>query len=48
MQPKPTARFAIAHAEHGFTANVPLSFLEDDDALLATHADGEPLTPDHG
>ena len=47
-RPKPTARFAIAHAEHGFTANVPLAFLEDDNALLATHADGEPLTPDHG
>ena len=44
----PTARFAIAHAEHDFTANVPLSFLEDENALLATHADGEPLTPDHG
>ena len=38
----------IAHAEAGFTSNVPLSFLEDDNALLATHADGEPLTPDHG
>src|ERR1700745_1481227 len=22
-RPKPTARFVIAHAEHGFTANVP-------------------------
>jgi DMSO/TMAO reductase YedYZ molybdopterin-dependent catalytic subunit len=47
-RPTPTARFVVAHAEQGFTANVPLSFLEDDDALLATHADGEPLTPDHG
>ena len=37
-RPLPTARFAIAHAEHGFTANVPLASLEDDDALLATHA----------
>ena len=27
---------------------MPLEFLEDDDALLVTHADGEPLTPDHG
>src|ERR1700756_1673921 len=26
--PKPSARFAIAHAEHGFTANVPLAPLE--------------------
>ncbi len=48
VQPKPTAAFAIAHAEHGFTSNVPYSFLTDDAALLATHADGEPLTPDHG
>src|SRR5215204_1614915 len=40
VQPKPTARFAIAHAEQGFTANIPLSALEDDLALLATEADG--------
>ena len=47
-RPKPSARFAIAHAEAGFTANVPLSFLEREDALLATHGDGEVLTPEHG
>jgi DMSO/TMAO reductase YedYZ molybdopterin-dependent catalytic subunit len=47
-RPKPTARFAIAHAEAGFTSNVPLSYLEADDALLATHGDGEPLTEEHG
>jgi DMSO/TMAO reductase YedYZ molybdopterin-dependent catalytic subunit len=33
--PKPTARFAIAHAEQGFTANVPLAALEDEHALVA-------------
>jgi DMSO/TMAO reductase YedYZ molybdopterin-dependent catalytic subunit len=48
VHPKPTAAFVIAHAEHDFTANVPISFLADEQALLATHADGEPLTPDHG
>jgi len=48
VQPKPTANFVVAHAEAGFTSNVPLSFLEDDNAILATHADGEPLTPEHG
>ena len=48
VQPKPTARFAIAHAEAGFTSNVPLSYLEDANAVLATHADGEPLTEEHG
>ena len=42
-RPHETARFAIAHAEAGFTSNVPLAYLEDDEALLATHADGEPL-----
>ena len=48
VRPKPTARFVIAHAEAGFTSNVPLSFLEDPNALLATQADGEPLSPEHG
>jgi DMSO/TMAO reductase YedYZ molybdopterin-dependent catalytic subunit len=48
VRPKPSARFVIAHSEQGYTANVPLEFLEDDNALLATEADGEPLTPEHG
>ena len=47
-RPRPTARFAIAHAEQGFTANVPISALEAEDALVAYDADGEPLTPEHG
>ena len=45
---KPSARYAIAHAEQGFTSNVPIRYLEAEGALLATHADGEPLTPEHG
>jgi DMSO/TMAO reductase YedYZ molybdopterin-dependent catalytic subunit len=47
-RPLPSARFVIAHAEHDFTANVPIAYLEDDNALLAASADGEPLTPEHG
>ena len=47
-KPRDTARFAIAHCEAGFTANVPLAFLEHEDALLATHGDGGVLTPEHG
>jgi DMSO/TMAO reductase YedYZ molybdopterin-dependent catalytic subunit len=47
-RPKPSARFAIAHAEQGFTANVPLAAIEDENALVVYEADGEPLTPDHG
>ena len=48
VRPKPSARFVVAHAEQGFTSNVPIEFLEDANALLATEADGEPLTPEHG
>jgi DMSO/TMAO reductase YedYZ molybdopterin-dependent catalytic subunit len=46
--PKPGARFLIAHAEQGFTANVPLEAVRDPQALIAWEADGEPLTPEHG
>jgi DMSO/TMAO reductase YedYZ molybdopterin-dependent catalytic subunit len=48
VEPKPYARFVVAHAEEGFTSNVPLEALEDEHALIAYEADGEPLTPDHG
>ena len=48
VEPKPTARFVVAHAEQGFTSNVPLEALEDDSALIAWEADGEPLEPEHG
>src|SRR5436305_4964881 len=47
-RPKPSAHFVLAHAEQGFTANVPLAALEDDEALIAWQADGEPLEPEHG
>jgi DMSO/TMAO reductase YedYZ molybdopterin-dependent catalytic subunit len=47
-KPKPSARFAIAHAEQGFTANVPIAAIEDASALVVYEADGEPLTPEHG
>ena len=48
VQPKPEAQFVIAHSEQGFTANLPLEALLDDDVLLAHRADGEDLTPEHG
>jgi len=48
IAPKQGARFAIAHAENGFTANVPAACLRAEGALLAYEADGEPLAPEHG
>ncbi len=47
-RPKPSARFAIGHADQGFSANVPLAAIEDENALVVYEADGAPLTPDHG
>jgi DMSO/TMAO reductase YedYZ molybdopterin-dependent catalytic subunit len=47
-QPTPDAHFVLAHSEQGYTANVPLGVLDDDDVLLADVADGQPLTPEHG
>lgn len=42
------ARYVIAHGEHGFTTNLPLSDFLDDDCLVAWSRNGEPLSPDHG
>src|SRR6266513_1149813 len=47
-RPKPSAHFAIAHAEAGYTENLPLAALDEENALVAYEADGEPLTPEHG
>ena len=37
-----------SHAEQGYTANLPLSVLDDDDVLLADTFGGEPLELEHG
>src|SRR6266581_8831818 len=47
-KPKPSAQYVVAHAEQGFTSNLPLEAIEAEDALVAYEADGDPLTPDHG
>lgn len=45
---KPSAKHVMFHCEQGFTANVPLDVMMDDDAMLAYKFAGEELTPDHG
>ncbi len=45
---KPTAKFVMQHAEYGFTVNLPLEVALQENFLLATHFNGEPITPDHG
>ncbi len=45
---KPEATHVMQHAEYGFTVNLPLEVVLQDNFLLATHFNGEPITPDHG
>lgn len=45
---KPTAHFVLQHAEYGFTVNLPLEVVLADNFLLATHFNGEPISPEHG
>jgi len=48
IKPRPEARFVLVHCEYGFTTNLPLDVLLDDDVLFATKRNGEEITPDHG
>lgn len=42
------AKYVIAHCEHGYTTNLPLSVMMDDDVLLAYRFGGQWLEADHG
>ena len=45
---RPSATHVLAHSEQGYTANLPLSVLDDDDVLLADTFDGAELELEHG
>lgn len=45
---KPAARYVLQHAEYGFTVNLPLDIVLAENFLMATHFNGQLLTPDHG
>ncbi len=46
--PASGARYALVHAEQGFTTNLPLDDLDRPANLLALSHGGEPLTSEHG
>lgn len=48
ITPTTAAKHVLQHCEGGYTTNTPLDMLLADNALLATHFNGEPLTPEHG
>lgn len=47
-QIRPEGRFVLAHSDGGYTTNMPLELLYDDDVLVTHTYEGEPLEPDHG
>lgn len=47
-QPKQAARFVTLHSYDGYTTNLPLEVLLDDDVIIAHSVLGAPLTPEHG
>ncbi|GAB3239121.1 molybdopterin-dependent oxidoreductase [Kineosporia babensis] len=46
--PLPGITNVIVYGQYGYSANVRLDDLLADNAMLATHQDGELLTPEHG
>jgi DMSO/TMAO reductase YedYZ molybdopterin-dependent catalytic subunit len=44
----PTCTHVIQHAEYGFTANLPVFIVRAENFLLATHYNGQQLSPEHG
>ena len=45
---RPEATHVVAHCEQGYTTNLPLEVLDDEDVMLADTYDGSPLEPEHG
>lgn len=48
VRPRPGASHVLVEAPSGYTANLPLPALLDDDVLFAWSHNGEPLPPEHG
>lgn len=48
IKPRPEARYVMVHSDGGYTTNLPLPALLDDDVLFAYGHDGRDLTPEHG
>jgi DMSO/TMAO reductase YedYZ molybdopterin-dependent catalytic subunit len=45
---KPGARYVMQHAYGGYTTNLPLQWMIEEDVILAHTFNREPLPPDHG
>jgi DMSO/TMAO reductase YedYZ molybdopterin-dependent catalytic subunit len=47
-KPTPEAKWVIAHCDHGYTSDLSLQSMLDDDVLIAWAHDGADLTSEHG
>jgi DMSO/TMAO reductase YedYZ molybdopterin-dependent catalytic subunit len=47
-RPAATATHALVHAYGGYSTNLPLAALRDEDVLIAHRAEGAPLAREHG
>ena len=47
-KPKAEARWVITHCDYGYTSNLSLEAMMDDDVLVAWGHNGQPLAPEHG
>jgi DMSO/TMAO reductase YedYZ molybdopterin-dependent catalytic subunit len=48
VRPRSVASHVLVEAPSGYTANLPLRALLDDDVMFAWSHNGEPLPPEHG
>jgi DMSO/TMAO reductase YedYZ molybdopterin-dependent catalytic subunit len=48
VKPLPEARFVVQYARDGYSTNLPLEVLMDDDVLIAYELGGEPISLEHG
>jgi DMSO/TMAO reductase YedYZ molybdopterin-dependent catalytic subunit len=47
-KPLADAKFVLAHSWTGYSTNLPLENLDDDDVMIVFRHDGKDLAPDHG
>jgi DMSO/TMAO reductase YedYZ molybdopterin-dependent catalytic subunit len=47
-EPQAGAKWVIAHSAHGYTSDLSLQAMDDEDVLLAWRNHGEDLEPEHG
>jgi DMSO/TMAO reductase YedYZ molybdopterin-dependent catalytic subunit len=47
-RPTAEARWVVAHCEKGYTSNLSIQAMDDDDVLVAWAHAGQDLTPEHG